>query len=95
MKFVLVDGVLEPGFLPVDLLCPFALVFRAEDPSTEVFGFDDEDSGGGNNDMVELGGSGSIRVRDVEIAEMPVACVIKFSEAAVYNPLTEPSIEFW
>lgn len=54
---VLAQRVLEPGFLLENLLGPLALVGTAEDPAGVVLGFDDEDAGGGDQDVVNLGGA--------------------------------------
>lgn len=90
---VLMEGILEAVFAAVDLLGPLALVFAAEDPATVVFGFDDEDAEGGDEDVVDLGGAGLGGMREVEIVEVAVLRRIEGAEAAIDHGLAQPAFE--
>lgn len=46
-------------FVAIDVLCPFLCVFGAIDPPLVVLCLNDEDSVRGEDNMVDLGGSGA------------------------------------
>lgn len=54
MSLILVDGVTEPVFVAVDVLCPVFAVLASVNPALIEFGFDDEDTVDGYYDMVYL-----------------------------------------
>lgn len=54
MSLILVDGVTEPVFVAVDVLCPVFAVLASVNPSLIEFGLDDEDAIDGYYDMVYL-----------------------------------------
>jgi len=54
MKQVLMQRILKPAFVAVDLLRPLALFFGTEYPAFVVLGLDDENAEGGDDDMVDL-----------------------------------------
>lgn len=58
---VLVLRVLKPVLRLVNLRGPLALFFGTEDPAFVVFRFNDEESKGGHDDVVELGGTLAVR----------------------------------
>ena len=54
MSLILVDGVAEPVFVAVDVLCPVLAVLASVYPSLIEFGLDDEDAIDGYYDVVYL-----------------------------------------
>lgn len=93
MEVVLMEWILEAIFRSVDLLGPLALFLGAEDPAFVVFGLDDKDAEGGDDDVIELGGALSIRSRQIEIVELPVELRIQPIQAPADHPLAEPTLE--
>ena len=70
MTVVLVDGISEPEFCPVDGLRPLAGLGVAENPAGVVLGFDDENAGVGDEDMVYLRGASGSWQGDIVEQEM-------------------------
>ncbi len=93
VQFVLVKRILEPFFVLIDLLRPFALFFAAKNPATVVFGFDDENAEGRDDEMIDLGGSSFGRMRKIEFVKELVLCGIEIAETAVDHFFTEPAFE--
>jgi len=93
VELVLVKRILEPAFLPIDLLGPLALFFVTKDPAFVVFCFDHEDAEWGNDDVVELGGALAIGTREVEVVEGAIGFGIKLCQALGDGAFAEPAFK--
>ena len=93
MKLVLMQRILETALPPIDLLSPFALFLRTEDPATIVLRLDDEDPERRDDHVVDLGGALSIGARQIEIVEVAIDRRIEPLQSPPHLPLSQPTLD--
>lgn len=91
---VLVKRILKPVPSLVNLLGPLGLFLGTEDPAFVVLGFDHEDPGRGDDDVVDLGAALAIGPRQIDVAEGPIKLRIELLETdAAYHDFAQPALE--
>lgn len=94
VQFVLEQWILELGLESTfQALGPAGVAFRAEDPTTVILGFNDEDAVNGDHHMIELRGAIAVGPWEVQVLVYLVSFAEPGEHQAVYGALTDEPLD--
>lgn len=93
VEVVLMQRILKPILVAVKLLSPLLLFFGTEDPTFVVLGLDDENTIGGDDNVVDLRAALPVRAGKIEIVKMSIERRVELvQDGTVDDGLTDASL---